>query len=529
MKNLSLKKKNDTKKSLNFSLNEFNPKYILKEALTPEIRFLIAIEAYVAQSHKKYGAITALAKEYEVCRQFIYNLLHTLKSVEPLLFSPQQSIASVSKKAIISKMLSFRMEGGSSLQAVSTMMRRFGVERYSSLGYISETLSKIGVLLPNTIKVRETKRIVIASDEIFSKSQPILIDVEPISSAIIKIELGKNRTGETWAKHYNRLGENGFEIKGVTSDGGTGLLSGLKESDIEANWQPDTYHTIAHRLGGFVGKFKAKAYSAIGNEYSQEALTLKSKTDETFEKRYKQYIEACELSTKAIQRYEDFTFLYRSIITQLRLFKHNGELRDREEAQGNIETGLELLEHLENEEINKEVKSIKKILPQLLSYFEEAKTSIHKCQAFDISTKALQTLCSLWQWDKSLVKAKNEYRRKNAKEQKDRTIQEAKYLLGKEYETMKDKVFKELDTIIQASSIVEAINSILRPYLDRSKNQVTQEFLNLFAFYHNHRIYNDGKRKGKTPMEILNNKKQNKDWIELLMDTIEEKEPLFFL
>jgi len=28
-----------------------------------------------------------------------------------------------------------------------------------------------------------------------------------------------------------------------------------------------------------------------------------------------------------------------------------------------------------------------------------------------------------------------------------------------------------------------------RPYLNRSKNQVTQEFLNLFAFYHNHRVY----------------------------------------
>lgn len=421
------------------------------------------------------------------------------------------------------------MEGGSSLQAISTMMRRLGLAKYSSLGYISETLSKIGGLLPDTVKVKETKKIVIASDEIFSKSQPILIDVDPISSAIIKIELGKNRTGETWAKHYNEIVENGFEIKGVTSDGGTGLLSGLKDSHIEANWQPDTYHAIAHRLGGFVGRLKAKAYNAIGNEYSKEALALKSKTDETFEKRYKLYIEACEPTMKAIQLYEDFTFLYRSIITELRVFKSNGELRNRSEAQKNIEAGLELLESLKDEEINKEVKSIRKILPQLLEYFEQAKVSVATSKSFGISTKALKTLCSLWQWDKSLIKAKNEYRRKDAREQKNRTIQEAQYLLGEEFQIMKDKVFGELDKIIQASSIVESINSILRPYLDRSKNQVTQEFLNLFAFYHNHRVYNDGKRKGKTPMEILTNQKQDKDWIELLMENIEEKEPLFFL
>ena len=77
--------------------------------------------------------------------------------------------------------------------------------------------------------------------------------------------------------------------------------------------------------------------------------------------------------------------------------------------------------------------------------------------------------------------------------------------------------------------MVENINSILRPYLNNSKNQITQEFLNLFAFYHNHRRYADGKRKGKTPIEIITKKKQEKDWITLLMDYIEDVEPKLFL
>ena len=64
--------------------------------------------------------------------------------------------------------------------------------------------------------------------------------------------------------------------------------------------------------------------------------------------------------------------------------------------------------------------------------------------------------------------------------------------------------------------MVECINSILRPYLNGSKNQVTQEFLNLFLFYHNHRRYHEGKRKGKNPMEWLTGKTQEEDWITLL-------------
>ena len=86
----------------------------------------------------------------------------------------------------------------------------------------------------------------------------------------------------------------------------------------------------------------------------------------------------------------------------------------------------------------------------------------------------------------------------------------------------------KLDQIVQSSAMVECINSIIRPYLNNSKNHVTQEMLNLIMFYHNHRRYIDGKRKGKTPIEILTGRKQEKDWIELIFDIVEQKDPSFF-
>jgi len=206
---------NGTKKNLNFTLEHFPLKYILREDLTPEIRFSIAIQAYFAQVSKEYGKITTLSQEYQVCRQFIYNLIHTIKSVEPHLFAPMQKVLPLAKKELISLMLSFRMEGGSSIQAISTVMQRVGVQKYNSVGYISEKLKEIGSLLPTTLNSTQTLKIVIASDEIFASSQAILIDVEPISSVIVKIELADNRTGETWANHYNEIDANNIEIKKV--------------------------------------------------------------------------------------------------------------------------------------------------------------------------------------------------------------------------------------------------------------------------------------------------------------------------
>jgi len=106
---------------------------------------------------------------------------------------------------------------------------------------------------------------------------------------------------------------------------------------------------------------------------------------------------------------------------------------------------------------------------------------------------------------------------------KDREINSVKDLRGKKVNMDKR------NNIIQSSSMVENINSILRPYLNNSKNQINQNFLNLFMFYHNHREYSAGKRKGKTPMELLTKTDQKEDWIELLFQTIEKKQLSFFL
>ncbi len=100
--------------------------------------------------------------------------------------------------------------------------------------------------------------------------------------------------------------------------------------------------------------------------------------------------------------------------------------------------------------------------------------------------------------------------------------------LQEDYDIVKEQVYQQLNQIVQSSALVECINSIIRHYLNGSKNHVSQETLNLIMFYHNHRRYMAGKRKGQTPMEILTGKKQQKDWIELAFDVVREKDPCFF-
>ena len=91
-----------------------------------------------------------------------------------------------------------------------------------------------------------------------------------------------------------------------------------------------------------------------------------------------------------------------------------------------------------------------------------------------------------------------------------------------------EQVYAKLDEIVQSSSLVECLNSIIRPYLNIAKNYMTQELLNLIMFYHNHRRYKAGKRKGYTPMELFMGTPQELDWLDRLFEEIEKMQPDFF-
>src|SRR5262249_27573837 len=76
-------------------------------------------------------------------------------------------------------------------------------------------------------------------------------------------------------------------------------------------------------------------------------------------------------------------------------------------------------------------------------------------------------------------------------------------LLDGQCDALKVLVFETLDAIVKASSLVEMVNALIRPYLNSSTGQMTQETFNLIMFYHNHRRYKSGRRQGKAPIDLL--------------------------
>ncbi len=505
-------------------------KFIRRIDLSPIIRLNIAFAAVMAKRNGTWGTITRLSDTYAISRTFVYILADMLERTSEIIFGYKTHDEPADDfKAICSYMLSLRMEGRCSIDSSSTIMERFG-KSPSASGSISRYLKYFGSVVPDTLCSvdNEIKMAVFASDEIFSGQKPILITVDPISSAILRIELSDSRKAEVWRNHWENIESNGYKAVYVVCDEASGLCSARKEALPDVVRQIDTYHAIAHRLGQWVNRLEVAAYSAIEAEYHCYRNLDSARSEQVIEKRIREFESAEKKAIEKIELYETFTFLYHCLIGELRIFNSKGELRDRKTSEENIEIALDLVESLGNEKLKEAAKKVRRSLPDLLNYFDVACEVLDKLQTSDIDNNALQALCLAWQWNKGVQKSKTPERRRNCIGNEQFYLEYASGYLQEGYEDIQKHVYKKLDHIIQSSAMVECINSIIRPYLNNSKNHITQETLSLIMFYHNHRRYKDGKRKGMTPMEILTGKKQEKDWIELLFELIAKKDSSFF-
>ena len=150
-------------------------KFIRRPDLNSSKRLHIASTAMTAMLNHTWGTISGMATQFNISRTFIYTLVSTLTEMGSVFFGTTYQYTK-SKFMAFQYMLSLRLEGRCSIQAISTIMNRFQIYP-NSVGSISQYLTYFGSLLSNTVSSNnnETKIVVFLSDEIFSKNTPILI------------------------------------------------------------------------------------------------------------------------------------------------------------------------------------------------------------------------------------------------------------------------------------------------------------------------------------------------------------------
>ena len=481
----------------------------------------------VAAFGNKYGRITRLSHRYCVSRKTIYAYQARVKAGLYGAFSPFSADVvdkSALREAAILQILYLRLIGRCCLLGISTILKRMAYS-HCSVGFISQRLTAIGEKLPQVIDYQGYVNW--ACDEIYHLGHiPILVTVDPISGAILKITIATEGLKEAWLKHWQALNAVGIYCLTSLMDEGWQMraarLEHFKDPAVAGDFQPDSFHAVSHRLGIFDKRLEKAAYKAIEAEYDRETLCQNTKKPKKLPKIEEQLVMRQAETQKAVAQYDQFSFLYRHLLLQLTSFDRNGQPRNRKIAQSEAQCAVELMKTLDVPGLNKELEMIEKIIPELFNFLDKtAAICQHIIADGFIQAEYLPFWAKAWAYEKKAYKIKNNYKyqqnlRKKAQNWLEWLKKEAVStgITDQAFEALKTIIFTRLEGIVQSSAAVEMVNSILRPYLNQSRDQISQPYLNLIMDYYNHRPFERGKRKGKAPIEILTGKKQNGDWFD---------------
>ena len=486
-------------------------KFTRRHDLDPHTRIEIVKDVWINQGI--YGKMTQMAQDYHISRTFLYQLSWAAKHHLEELFSDPQYLIEPSDFLLEPWILVLRLEGQCSIPSISSIFKHFDYQP-SSVGYLSQYLKDYGRSVPSTLRVAEKKMVFYLSDEIFAIGVPILVTLEAQSTAILKIELASDRSAETWEAHFKDLDKHLFHSIGMASDRGVGLMTGSQAACQDGRWVCDQFHEfqeLFHRCQ----QLERKAYGAIGKEMEAVALFHNAKSEANLQKRLEQYERSHQACEQAMARYDQLSLLLQWLRATLHLCSPLGRLRTVEGVRSALIYLLDMIQEVDDEKLAKLLKPIRSHLDDIFVPFEQVE-SVHGALLELMPEPIVDALVLAWHHNH--LSSQSHGQKKHAHQQQSQQwLDFAEGLLDDQFEPRKVLVFEKLDTVVKASSLVEMVNSLLRPYLNSSKGQMTQETLNLIMFYHNHRRYKGGRRQGKAPIALLTGEALQGDWVDLFM------------
>jgi hypothetical protein len=493
-------------------------KFTRRPDLDPQTRIHIVMLAWLNQG--VYGKMTQIAQSYQISRTFLYQLILMANLQLEILFSDEKLLFQKDHQHFEQLLLLLRLEGNCSLLSIASILKALEYHP-NSVGYLSQFFHSAGQALPSTLVMPSKTLVFYLSDEIFAIHAPILVTIDAQSTTILKIELAQDRSAETWKAHFEALENHHFLSLGMASDRGTGLVAGYQAACDMALWVADYFHEFRD-LFALLHQLERKAYAAIDKEYAAAQKFANAKSESNLEKRLQQYDTAHHACEQAMALYDQLAILLQLLREALQLCDPDGKLHTVEGVRTELTMLLDMIEELNCPALTCTLKPIRNHIDDILVPFAQVEKIDAELRAV-VPHEVLDFLVLAWHHDHLVYQSGSKPKRYHQSE-RDFWLACAEGLLGDAFDTLKALVFDKLDSIVRASSLVEMVNSLIRPYLNSCKGQITQEALNLIMFYHNHHRYKSGKREGKAPIELLTGKPLEAEWWELLTQQVKSEE-----
>jgi hypothetical protein len=356
-------------------------------------------------------------------------------------------------------------------------------------------------------------------DEIFVRRRPILMVAEPHSLCWVSGRLAEHRDGVTWAEEFAKLPA----LEQVTKDGGSGLANGLAQVNEQRQHQgrsavleqDDHFHGLREGRKALRGSVAAarraldKADKAGKKERRRQRGPRAGKRSghaSTVAWHWRQ-------AEKAFDAWAREERAWRQVEAALTLFRADGSLQTRPQAEADVTAALPQLP-------GPRWAKVRRLLarPQLWTYLDQAQEQLTALPvAAELREAAVQV--------EGLRRRPEGLRGEGPSAGALRGVLLAAGLVlslaGPAGAEALARVRGVLGGVWRASSLVEGINSVLRMQQARHR-KVTAGLLDLKRLYWNCHRFRTGKRRGRSPYELLGVPVPSVPWWDLLKWSPEE-------
>lgn len=470
-----------------------------KNSINKNERIILGCQALSGES------VTKIAKKNNTNREFVYEQKAKVTTILNKNFDEKEittPIILMNEKLINRLILSCSLDCKGSIRDVKELFKNvFNFD--ISEGKISKVLNEAAekaIMFNQSINLSTIN--IGAHDEIFQAGDPVLVGVDPLSTYVYLMQGSKKRDAISWSMAiYEKCINQELNIKTSVTDGGLGMKKGIREIYPDLNEQSDIFHAEMKLTVG-LSILERKAYGAINKEYEKQNKFQKISEKKKAEKEIA-YIKAVSESNKAIEIYDSINTAINWI---KELFSVGGYCFD--ERIQLIEYVINQVNNIShgNKQLEDALKSISLNKENLLLFVKTAHEQIQIISEDNYIHKIILNL--LWKQKIYSEKVNNYWIIEN---------EILKLSDIKTIENIKESFRKMIKTLVRASSIVECINSLIRPYLFL-KRTLKGKFLDLLQFYLNTRKYMNSRveeRKGKSPLELLTGKEHSL-WLDIL-------------
>jgi hypothetical protein len=357
--------------------------------------------------------------------------------------------------------------------------------------------------------------LVLCLDEIFFHRDPILMGVEPTSWAWWAGQHGPDRSGESWGEVMKPWPN----LEHVIADGGQGLERGVKlanearrraqepeaEPPVPITMGLDVFHTqreVERVLQHLWNRVECQIEAAVKADAKREQAKRRGQDPRGVAGHAgRAWRQGERLFDEAVQAQE----AVEQIKEALGWFDASGHLYAGEPAQAQLHEAMQRLQ-------GDCWKKAKRMLSDARTLSHVDRLHEQLCSA--IAAPMLRdALVHLWYLLRRQKQAEGDDRVHGSQ-----LVAMACVLCGRlcpDWKAGYVKVDELLSQAVRASSAVEGVNSVVRMQQGRHRH-VSQEMLDLKRLYWNCRVFREGKRKGRSPYELLGLKLPTSDWWQLL-------------